>query len=579
VPVAHIKIGATSATGDVSTVTSPRVLKAMTTADLKDRIHAFPKLLTPGTDDTLHSVHSYEILQALVDHSNRMHAVDEEYVALNDGDKVYQGKSSSELAEAFKAYATEHKNEPLSQKFATSVFASASESGRLSSLAAGGGASAILSSHETSGVTFLQVDQYSWSILLRSMQWAKVLYSIIWMASGLLLLFFGLASFYWLTKWRLQHHHSSDNVALVSALPILKQGHPRQKASGRKGRRAIIGGGVGGLLVGFLGVSYTVALIHNTLSVEHGRRPLPASAFFAVWFVSGLIGACLCGHFSLMSRMVTALLGAASFVVILMAVFSIRLLLVRVTLLSIFAVFFVVPLIQPHAKQLQMLLLNACTSFIGIVTFLNGVALVSPSVEQSSAWVDLWTLLFVGNKYIDQSQLTSIWQSSVFKGFAAASVIGAVVGFVFEWLFHRQCGNDPDADWNQYLGNYTKQFETTNPKLYDDPAIRTDSGASPRAGMFEPAPSAWQKMVDFFDSDHSRPAHYGNLSGDDSYSLATSQTKSTSPLTEKIRKKRSDRSSLTLRDQPARFTPLSKIDREDEFDDASSQESDIEEEQ
>lgn len=567
-------------------------------------VQSFPKLLAAGSDDHYENHHSYEIVQALSSHSTKMHSLDEEWSNLNTEDQTFHGINSEQLAKAFQKYGAEHQGQGLPQSYIKAVEGNsiqsdgtASGSNRTTITAL---ASNIAPMSATIPITMSALDasSFSWAALLKSMNWARILYTIVWITTGLTLLFFGYASFFWLHKvglsrgnhstvqqkgfsGKLSRMFSLNNEPQRSSIDSSASAAAKRRKAQKK--NALVGGGIGGILVGFLFFSYLAAVINNAVCVDDGRKSLSAGAYFAVWLAPGLLGAVLAGHFSFVARAMTGVLGGTTFTIILTAVFGIKTVLIRMILLAIFTLSFTIPLIQPKAKVIQMMILNACTSMIGMVTFLNGVALVAPSVEASSNWLDLWTILCMKNDTIAQSQLENAWHTSTFKGYIAGAVLGSVVGFMFELFFHRHCGHDPESEWNQYLGTYTQHMETgrmpggSNATLYDDPKYNNSKAqigaVSPRAGMFEPAPNAWQRMADFFDSDRSKPAHYGGLSGDGTLHDSLTGGAVTS-VGERIRRKRSTKT--TRSGGPARFERLSKRDEDD--DDFNSDTSDDDDE-
>lgn len=562
-------------------------------------IQTFPKLLAAGTDDHYENHHSYEIVQALSTHSTKMQSLEEEWKKLDAEDKNFHGANAENLAKAFQTYGAEHQGQGLPQSYIKAVEASSNINGADSSsskTSINGFAANIAPLSATIPITMSALDgmTYSWATLLKSMNWARILYTIVWITTGLILLFFGYASFFWLHKVGLSRgNHSNVKTkgigAKLSRMFSLNNEPQRSSidssasaaAKRRKAqkKRALVGGGIGGILIGFLFFSYLAAVITNAICIDDGKKALSAGAYFAVWLAPGILGAILAGHFAFLARAMTGVLGGTTFTIILTAVFGIKTMLVRMILLGVFTLSFTVPLIQPKSKIIQMMTLNACTSLIGMVTFLNGVALVAPSVEPSENWLDLWTVLCMRHSDSkDQSHLENAWHTSTFKGYIAGAVLGSVVGFFFELYFHRRCGHDPESEWNQYLGTYTQHMETgkmensgSNATLYDDPKYnKAQIGGiiSPRAGMFEPAPNAWQRMADFFDSDRSKPAHYGGLSGDGTLNDSFTAGAITS-VGERIRRKRSTKT--TRSGGPARFERLSKRDDdEDDFDSESS---------
>ncbi|PWN37057.1 uncharacterized protein FA14DRAFT_169948 [Meira miltonrushii] len=566
-------------------------------------VQSFPKLLAAGSDDHYENHHSYEIVQALSSHSTKMHSLDEEWNHLNAEDQTFHGKNSEQLAKAFQSYGTEHQGQGLPDSYIKAVEGNSLQNGAVNSgsnkTSITSFASNIAPMSATIPITMSALDPstFSWAALLKSMNWARILYTIVWITTGLTLLFFGYASFFWLHKVGLSRgNHSTarpkgiggklsrifslNNEPQRSTIDSSASAAAKRRKAQKK--RALVGGGIGGILVGFLFFSYLAAVINNAICVDDGKKSLSAGAYFAVWLAPGLLGAMLAGHFAFLARAMTGVLGGTTFTIVLTAVFGIKTMLIRMILLAIFTLSFTIPLIQPKAKVIQMMILNACTSLIGMVTFLNGVALVAPSVEASSNWLDLWTVLCMHKDENAQSVLENAWHTSTFKGYIAGAILGSVVGFLFELFFHRHCGHDPESEWNQYLGTYTQHMESgrmpgeSSATLYDDPKYNNSKAqigaVSPRAGMFEPAPNAWQRMADFFDSDRSKPAHYGGLSGDGTLHESLTGGAITS-VGERIRRKRSAKT--TRSGGPARFERLSKRDEnEDDFNSDTSDDDD-----
>lgn len=553
-------------------------------------IKAFPKLLAVGEDDNLHGHHSYEIVQALAEHHDKMDKIEKETSRLKEKDRKFKGHSSGEIADAFQKYMRNHpgapsahdasKDMPTLSKLNPSFLAGSSSSG------------SQLMSDMARNTTLVVTGTYSWANLLQSMTWARTLYAIVWIVTGLIVLFFGYASLFWLSNTKtpriLQRHSgSSKNRASV---PGNYENDNRHSTSPRH----ILSGGIGGVLVGFLFFSYLAAVIHNATCVDTGRSALSPAAYFAVWLVPGLFGAILGSSFAWLTRAMAGVLGATCLTVILTAVFGIKTLLIRAILLGILTLVLTSPLLLPRNRFVRMIVLNVCTSVIGMVTFLNGVALVAPAKQPSSNWLDLWTVLFMKKSIGDDDALVAAWGSSVFKGYIAGAVLGSAVGFAFELLLHRHAGEDPESEWNQYLGTYTQRIEegaaapdNESPTLSRFGARKPKTAAemAARAGLFEAAPTPWQRMVDYFDSDASRPVRYGNLSGDGTSLLgkaggdggAGHDTGSPSlSAVDRMRQKRSTRNGRTSRGGPARFEALSK--RDEDCAEASEEETDFDEE-
>lgn len=487
---------------------------------------SFPKLLAADVDDTMNAHKSYELAQALASYSAKMASLEGELGRLPQEDKVYQGYNSQDLAAAFQDYAKSHHKEGVPAEYLKMANGSSVRVPNMQSLAS---SSLLLSS-----------GAYSWAALLMQLQWARVIYCVVWVMSGLLLVFFGYASFFWLNK-------------------IESRAFSRQD---RRKRKPLLSGGVAGLTIGFLLFAYLASVIHNTLCADDGKKALSAGALFAIWLAPGLIGAFLGGHFYFMAKVMTAVLGGTSLTIILTAMFGLQTLLVRAILLAIIVTLFSAPLLAPRINAVQAMVINACTSLAGIVTLLNGVALFAAPYEASSDWIDLWTMLFCSNISASKKAITAGWGSRAFKGYIAGAVLGAAVGFAFELILHRQSGNDADSEWNEYLGTYTQRAEMVSSRdTKSGMDLGTSTGAAARAGLFEPAPSAWQRMVEYFDSSAARsPAQYGNLSRDG--------TVTDESIEEIARRKKPSTRSTNGSSRPARFQALSN---RDDFDDQESE--------
>ncbi|PWN88973.1 hypothetical protein FA10DRAFT_267583 [Acaromyces ingoldii] len=485
-------------------------------------------------------------------------AVNKELEALDDKDKTYNGFSSEALSKAFADYVKYHPEgvpKDFDAEAAIRNMAAAKQSSSSSS-------SSAQQDQSTPLVFIAENTGFSWADQLHAMGWAKVLYGIVWMVVGLVLLFFGLASLFWLNKLGTRPKKQSSS-AIAEALPGIK---------GRKrGGRAILNGGVGGLLIGFLFFSYLAVVINNAVCADDDKKPPSAGALFAVWLAPGLLGAVVGGHLRFASRAMAGVLGGTSLTIILTAVFGIRTILIRVILLAVFSTLLTAPLILPRPNAVQKLVLNGCTSLVGVVTFLNGVALFAPPRDSSDNWLDLWVVLFAKDKTSSMDIATSAWGTSAFKGYIAGAVLGAVVGFLFEMLLHKHAGEDAESEWNQYLGSYTERFEKANG---NGNVTGADMSNAPRAGLFEPAPSAWQRMCDFFDSaSPSKPASYGNLTGDDR-EASPLQQRSRNRSGSRRKGRRASTRTTTARD-PARFEALSGRDQGQSDSDDDSDATDV----
>ena len=323
------------------------------------------------------------------------------------------------------------------------------------------------------------------------------------MVLGLLLLFAGYASLFWLSR---RGARKATMAPAASSLPGIR-------AKGK--RRALLGGGIGGGAVGFLAFSTLAAIINAAVCVPQPERAMSPGAFFAVWLISGLVGLALCGHFASLARIFSGLLAATCLTIILTATFGIHTLLIRSVLIAVSAALLTAPLLLQRNKMLVRIMLNGTTALIGIVTFLNGVALFAPPEAASHAWLNLLPLLFAP----DSERAFPSWGAPAFKGLIAGAILGVVLGFAMQLLLSRHAGEDAEASWNEYLGAYTERYEKSGmlPGQYE--------GSLARAGLFEPQPSMWQRIGSFFEQG-SGPASYGHVAGGQSAALTALPAKS-----------------------------------------------------
>lgn len=374
------------------------------------------------------------------------------------------------------------------------------------------------------------------------MQWARIIYGIVWISLGLFLVFFGWASYNWTTRPRSQTGKKIGSKDISS--------------------RAILGGGIGGTVVGFLFMSMLSTLIVCAVC-SSGERPSPSStAFFVIWLVPGLLGAALGGHLRIVGRLMAGLAAGASSTLILTAMFGIHTLLIRIVLIAVLCPILTSPLLLPRTTMIQKHLLNASTSIFGMLILLDGVSLFAPPKESSDSWLNLWVLLFSGDESASKDSIIQAWGTGSFKGYIAGAVLGSIIGFLFEFFFHKHAAENADEEWNDYLGTYTSRFEKNGSDLRHGGSGMPGAFDGSRAGLFEPSPNVFARIGDFFaGNSKSEPASYGNLPGG----------QNTSPLTERSSSKRSrarssrskattTRSAKTKRGTPARFEALGKRD-------------------
>lgn len=328
-----------------------------------------------------------------------------------------------------------------------------------------------------------------------------------------------------------------------------------------------MGGGVGGLCVGFLAGSYLGLIVTNAAATRHHNK-LTAGGTFAIFLAPGLLFTLLSAHLLVLSRLFVGLLGAVCLTTILTATFGIHTILVRAVLLSIFCVVLTLPLLissKSRYPRTKRWLLNVNTSLIGSVAFLDGVALFAPPEDASRAWLDLWTLLFAPDNSPSQQAAIHSWGSSAFKGYIAGSILFAVFSLAFEAWFHRNAGESVDDEWNEYLGVYTGNVERND----------ATASAADRAGMYEPPRSLWTKIKDALDDGVSRrsrgPATYGNIAGGSTAPAAGGFTER--PSSRQTSRRASSRTSSSR--GPARFERLSKRDGDlEKLDELDSDEDD-----
>ena len=376
-----------------------------------------------------------------------------------------------------------------------------------------------------------------------------MIYCIVWITTGVLLTFNGWASFNWLSR-----------VGVRERSAVLANGKKIQSRSG------LVAGGIGGCVVGFLFISFFVTIIMNAVCAR-GKAPLNPTAYFALWLAPSLVlGVLLGGHFRIVSRAMSGLLAGVCMTIILTAVFGIHAMTTRVILLSIFCSLFTAPLLlMPRNGSIvvQRHLLNVCTSIIGMVTFLTGVALFAPPEDSSSAWIDLWIVLFAETDSASQAAAVSAWGTPAFKGYIAGAVLGAVIGFIFEFFVHSKAGLDAQEEWNDYLGGYTQRFTSNGAAAgVGGGADGFEAANAPRAGLFEPSPTAWQRIAEMFNEKDQRPASYGHdaLAG----SLGGGGPGSAGAFTELNPNRRAKSTRKTSMRTPAKFHALAKGEKDAE---------------
>ncbi|KDN52452.1 hypothetical protein K437DRAFT_6325 [Tilletiaria anomala UBC 951] len=441
---------------------------------------------------------SSDIADVLVAHYTRIVNVGNEYAALPASERMYAGHDSADLANALVKYVKVHPTEgvPRSVKLAISPNAIQGE-GMIGSNAwtTWGLRNAVAvpanadGSYTIDGHTFHDAP-FSFANTVQSLYWAQIIYCILWILTGTLLLFSGFASFNWLSR-----------AGVRSRSAILPNGKQV------KSRAALLAGGIGGCVIGFLFFSFLVTLVLCAVCARSGKAPLAPQAFFALWFAPSLVlGPLLGGHWRVVGRSMAGLLAGVCTVLLVTAVFGIHTLTIRVILLAIFASLFTAPLLlTARNSTVQRHLLGVCTALIGVVTMLTGVALFAPPEDSSAAWLDLWALLFAHDGSATQANAISAWGTPAFKGYIAGGVLGCVIGCALQFFIGAKTGNDAVEEWNDYLGGWTERFVNKSGAAVPGPTGMVES----RAGLFEPAPTAWQRVAGLFSDKDQRPASYG----------------------------------------------------------------------
>ncbi|SPO21058.1 uncharacterized protein UTRI_00535 [Ustilago trichophora] len=481
-------------------------------------------------DHTFQGHDPQAIANALASHSQKMAQISKELAASSDAS--YQGHDSSAIAQAIQTYVVGHQDQPWPQRFSQPVTSGADNVADQSSPELAATMLAVTSSSSSVSSAALTAPVFLISTLVHDQYWMSILLCIVWILSGLFLLFFGWASFFWGCNLGSSAKRIDDKAKKTNRLGPLFAGAP-------------LAGGIGGIVVGFLFFSFLAIVTTSAICVAEVKS-ISSTSFFIIWLLSGVLGAFLAGHWPLFARAFTGLLAGACFTLIVTAMFGIHTLIIRSIFIAVCSSLITAPLLLPRRNVIHFHLLNICTSIAGVATFLDGVALFAPPRASSDSWIDLWVLLFALDDSPSELSATKKWGTSAFKGFIAAAVLGAVIGFLFEFIFHKHAAEDPDMEWNNYLGSFTQRLE--NQEISDP---------HNRAGSFEPAPSAWQKFSRAF-ATPGRPAAYGNI--------ASSNDPEKSPLTDlpgakPQRQARSARSSK-FRRGPAKFEALSKDHKE-----------------
>ncbi|KAK0532319.1 hypothetical protein OC835_003377 [Tilletia horrida] len=583
-----------------------------------DKVVAEPAL--PMGDGSFHGHPSAEIGLALASHAKHMHAIDSELAHLDPA----HPQGADGVANALLLYALAHHDQgdwpagviPKKNKTTKNI----TDHVLLSAAAESASADTVSLQLGAAAEPLPYPGAFSLAALLSRSTWAATIYGVVFILFGLVLLFFGYASFYWARKVRFgggdgDRAAKRDQGGLYAALgpdshlPQLGDGtsiaerllgpspSPRTRAAaaaaGKKGRnsgttaasyygqkpsnskpRLAFPTGIGGTITTALFFANLVMFITSAtlarkpVSPDQPPPTLAAGAFFAAMLLPFLAGLLLLSRLSFLPRPLAGLAGACAMTRLLTALFGIHTLLIRIVILAVFALLLAAPLIPlpGRAAYVQRLLCTITTAVWGGVSVLDGVVLLvlsqarlhmgvpiqtaeqgdfmptPPGVQAAASWLDTWSLLIAPDGSLTVLNATEHWGSSAFKGCIAASILVPLFGLAFQAILqHRAAagklgffgiwggggalgtrGKDADEEWNDILGSYTQRYEKGVRELEGSmPAnyANLGGGVDPitgrpvhRAGLFEPAPSAWSKFTNLLGGKSSgTPARYGNL--------------------------------------------------------------------
>lgn len=491
-----------------------------------------PQLPERDTGDTTFQGHdSADIANALASHSQKMADLAKE---LSDqSTSTYEGHDSSDIANAIQNYVVHHQSEPWKQNFAQPAV---TDTPKLSQIHMG----SVLAAASNSDINIMPGPAFSLSGLVHGHYWMSVLLCIVWIVTGLFLLFFGWAAYFW-------------GIHLGTGWKRIDKKAKRTRRLAPMFAGAPLAGGVGGVVIGFLFFSFLATVVTSAICVSKGTT-VSSTSYFAIWLVPGAFGAFLAGHWPLLARAFTGLLSGACMTLIMTAMFGVHTLIIRAIFIAVCTSVITAPLLLPKSNAIHFHLLNFCTSVIGMVSFLDGVALFAPARASGDSWIDLWVVLFALDGSAAESSASKKWGSSAFKGLIAGAVIGTLAGYAFELFFHKHAAEDPDMEWNNYLGSFTHRLNNLE-------------GSSPidRAGSFHPAPTTWQRIAGVFAAPGS-PAVYGNVSN--------ARDGEKSPLTDlpgrKTRNQARRARTAKVRGGPAKFSSLNKNGRDLELAESDS---------
>ncbi|PWN46624.1 hypothetical protein IE53DRAFT_391210 [Violaceomyces palustris] len=525
-------------------------------------------LLAEGVPDIYAGHTSGDILAALTSHSAKMLSAATQFSSLPDQDRKMDGHDSEQIAEAIRKYVQDHHGQswPSDLELADNV---ATDTENQANVLAATATNVPTSSALLSGSTVLAATQsatvvaFSFANLLQALEWARMIYTIVWIIPGSLLVLYGYSSFYWLNRLGSRNERIDETST------------KRRARSKRLGARLVgslssgpaLGSGVGGACVGFLFFSFLSSMLACAICSNQPRSLSPQS-FFGIWLSTGLMGAFVGGHFRMVGQVLSGLLAGPSLTIFLTAMFGIRTIIIRAVLLCVSTSVLTAPLVVPKRSVIHFHVLNLCTSLVGMLSLLLGVALYAPPQASSKAWIDLLALLFAKDGSETQTQAVKKWGTSSFKGYIAGAALGTAAGFAFELLLHSKAAEDPEEEWNEYLGAYTKRFESLGGGAGGYANVVNGGAEASRAGSFQPPPGMLERIGNLLStSSNSRPpASYGDVAGKGSR------------LTERPggARRGPKKAKRSRRAAPARFEALSKKDLEKGEEDDQLFESDSE---
>ncbi|KAH8923001.1 hypothetical protein BT69DRAFT_193737 [Atractiella rhizophila] len=230
----------------------------------------------------------------------------------------------------------------------------------------------------------------------------------------------------------------------------------------------LVQGGLGGILAGY---ATSTAVIFLPFVLLQTPPKLSSVAFYAIFAFGSIPLALVAGRFKWVGRVCLALTGAMALTANLILSAHPVTLLPRLVLLAIIVVLslvsvVVLPLVSPSLYP----------------------KLASPSIELISSkkyvWVDAVGLF--ANEDIRLGVEEEWGQTKSFKGLLAGSWLLGVVAAGWQFWRWREVGDDPDEQWNSYLGKLINHEKDKQFK----------AGRSPvkRKGVFVPEPTFWDKL-------------------------------------------------------------------------------------